>query len=108
MGQDCDRADRPAEGPQALYAEAARRTKSAREIGKAGKAKEREKWSASKQYGRETCSRIQTARHQAGWDPTPERPDDRVTSFMLKGTPLLGEGVSGYSGALVVTCTLLK
>ena len=81
-GQDCDRADRPAEGPQALYAEAARRTKSAREIGEAGEAKEREKWSASEQYGRETRGRVQTARHQAGWDPTPERPDDRVTSFI--------------------------
>ena len=27
---------------------------------------------------------------------------------MLKGTPLLGKGVGGYSGALVVTCTLLE
>ena len=27
---------------------------------------------------------------------------------MLKGTPLLGEGVGGYSGALVVTNTLLE
>ena len=44
-----DRADRPAEGPQALYAEAARRTKSAKEIGKAGKAKERKNWLENKE-----------------------------------------------------------